>query len=357
MDYTRLIAKKDADFNEEQTKHALVLPVLDQLLGWDIYDDQRLIPEFTADTPGKNGEKVDYALDLEGDGNPEVLIEVKPLGSRLSAKSAAQLYRYFTMTEAVIGVLTDGFRWLIYSDLDKPNVMDDSPFLDFTLEDLASKKSLERLFKALSREDHNSHYLREWGEAARDAERLRALVAKELSTPSDELTKHFFSMLHPGTRATSGKIEAFKTMLTDVLTERDPVEKIDEQLELKPKSNQPSNKVIVRRKGYFESSRGHRSSEGNLKVAWVSFWSEIVNDEELGDKLLELALDEKRKTPLRISHEKYTDPIGKGLFVYSTLSSAERLRQLEAMSKAIGVESKIVYTDGLDDTLEDDKNL
>jgi len=342
MDYSSLIARKDADFNEEQTKHAMVLPILDRILGWDIYDNLRLIPEYTADTPGKNGEKVDYALDVEGDGKPEVLIEVKPLGSRLNSKGAAQLYRYFTMTEAIIGVLTDGYRWMIYSDLDKPNVMDNEPFLDFDLEDLATKKPLEKLFRSLAFETFDASYLRAWGELSRDTERLRKLVKDELSEPSDDFSKYFFYKLNPGARATSSKLEVFKSRLRDVLDER--TEEFEEVQTLEMKSKSP--KVThPRRVGYIQSDKGHRSEAGNLRKAWIEYWSKIASDPEFSEKLLEIAINNEPKGALSIDPQAYFDPISSELYIAYNLSSERRIDLLGRLSKLIGIESEIIYTD------------
>lgn len=342
MDYSSLIARKDADFNEEQTKHALVLPILDRILGWDIYDNLRLIPEFTADTPGKNGEKVDYALDVEGDGHPEVLIEVKPLGSRLNSKGAAQLYRYFTMTAATIGILTDGYRWLIYSDLDKPNVMDAEPFLDFDLEDLATKKPLEKLFRSLSPESFDASYLRDWGEISRDTERLRELVKTELLNPSDDFTKYFFYKLNPGSRATSNRIEVFRNRLIDVLDERTDEFNDVQVLEMKTKSPRVSK---PRRAGYFQNDRGHKSEAGNLKRSWIDYWTKVAEDEVLRDKLIEAALNNEPRGAVCVDPSNYVDSIGHDLYIRSMLSGEDRIEILEQLSAAIGIVSELIYTD------------
>jgi predicted type IV restriction endonuclease len=44
---------------EEATKHSLILPFI-QLLGYNIFNPNEVIPEFTADIGIKKGEKVDY---------------------------------------------------------------------------------------------------------------------------------------------------------------------------------------------------------------------------------------------------------------------------------------------------------
>jgi len=50
---------------EEATKNAVVLPFIGYL-GFDIFNPKEVVPEFVADFGGKKGEKVDYALLLNG---------------------------------------------------------------------------------------------------------------------------------------------------------------------------------------------------------------------------------------------------------------------------------------------------
>jgi len=51
---------------EEAIKHSVVLPFL-KALGYDVFNPSEVIPEFSADAVGKRGEKVDYAISLDGE--------------------------------------------------------------------------------------------------------------------------------------------------------------------------------------------------------------------------------------------------------------------------------------------------
>lgn len=115
---------------EEATKQALVLPLL-QTLGYDVFDPEQVVPEFTADYGLRNAEKVDYAI--LRDGNPVMLIECKKVGDPLDVARASQLARYFAMTPARIGILTDGIVYKFFSDLDAENMMDADPFLEIDI--------------------------------------------------------------------------------------------------------------------------------------------------------------------------------------------------------------------------------
>ena len=59
---------------EEATKHTLILPFL-QLLGYNIFNPAEVVPEYTVDVGTKKGEKVDYAIFING--QPAILIEAK----------------------------------------------------------------------------------------------------------------------------------------------------------------------------------------------------------------------------------------------------------------------------------------
>ena len=138
----RVPGLKDRLSTEEATKQSLVLPFL-QALGYNVFDPTEVEPEFTADVGTKQGEKVDYAI--MSDDAPVILIECKKVSDNLSSdKRISQLFRYFGTTKARIGVLTNGILYQFFSDLESPNVMDTSPFLEVDLENLDAG-SLEQL--------------------------------------------------------------------------------------------------------------------------------------------------------------------------------------------------------------------
>ena len=122
---TRVEKWKGDPPTEEATKTSLVLPFI-QMLGYDIFDPTEVIPEFTADIGIKKGEKVDYAIMQRG--KPAILIECKKYGSNLDEEAVSQLVRYFGVTDAHFGILTDGIVYRFFSDIDQPNVMDLKPF-------------------------------------------------------------------------------------------------------------------------------------------------------------------------------------------------------------------------------------
>jgi hypothetical protein len=111
---------------EAATSTTLVLPFL-AALGYNVFDPTEVEPEFSADVGNKKGEKVDYAIKV--DGKPIVLIEVKHWETNLGEVHASQLFRYFNAEESVrFAILTNGIVYRFYADLEAANRMDEDPF-------------------------------------------------------------------------------------------------------------------------------------------------------------------------------------------------------------------------------------
>ncbi|MDP3010065.1 MAG: type I restriction endonuclease [Methylococcales bacterium] len=126
----KIAKQKDSIATEEATKTAFIMPFI-SALGYDVFDPDEVIPEFTADIGIKKGEKVDYAIKVND--KISILIECKMLNSKLDAQNESQLHRYFHATEARIAILTDGIVYKFYTDLDEPNKMDNKSFLELSM--------------------------------------------------------------------------------------------------------------------------------------------------------------------------------------------------------------------------------
>lgn len=70
--------QKSAIQTEEATKTAFVMPFIQSVLGYDVFNPLEVVPEFTSDIGTKKGEKVDYAILKEGE--IQILIESKKVG-------------------------------------------------------------------------------------------------------------------------------------------------------------------------------------------------------------------------------------------------------------------------------------
>ena len=165
---------------EEATKTALVLPFI-QMLGYSIFDPTEVVPEYTADTGIKKGEKVDYAL--MQDGQPMILIEAKNVGTHLDDTDMSQLLRYFSVTDAHFGVLTNGIVYRLFADLLQPNIMDPKPFFEFNILDFTDPQ-----VNALKRFTKDAFALDEIMDAARDLKyttEIKRFLSDEMANPSD----------------------------------------------------------------------------------------------------------------------------------------------------------------------------
>ena len=117
---------------EEATKNALIMPFI-QAMGYDVFNPLKVIPEFTCDIGTKKGEKIDYAI--MRDNEPIILIECKHWCDTFTLADN-QLLRYFHVSSAKFGMLTNGIIYRFYTDLDQANKMDEKPFLEVNMLDL-----------------------------------------------------------------------------------------------------------------------------------------------------------------------------------------------------------------------------
>jgi len=133
---------------------------------------------------------------LQQDDQIAILIECKPIGANLEAKHAGQLFRYFSVTDAHFGVLTDGIRYLFFSDLEKENRMDDRPFFEFNLLQFGESQvdELKKFTKA-------SFDLETIISTASNLKYHKALVSEiklEFDNPTEEMVKLLTGRVYSG---------------------------------------------------------------------------------------------------------------------------------------------------------------
>lgn len=192
---------------EEAAKTALVMPFL-QSLGYDVFNPSEVVPEFTADVGTKKGEKVDYAI-CNG-GKVTILIECKPSTSELNINHAAQLFRYFSVTDARLAVLTNGVNYQFYSDVEKPNKMDDKPFFTFSMD--AVKPNDIRTLEKFCKSGFDIEKIVQEAGSLKIQSLLRKEIETEFAEPSEEFIRIMASRVHDG-RLTPAVKESFGRML------------------------------------------------------------------------------------------------------------------------------------------------
>ena len=188
---------------EEATKNALIMPFLHSVLGYDVFDPNEVIPEFTADTATKKGEKVDYAL--MKDGEVQILIECKKYGESLSTKHAAQLFRYFSVTNARLAVLTNGTEYQFYTDLDAPNKMDDKPFL--TMDLLKLDEHIVPEIKKLTKSSFDVDSVVDAAGELKYLNQIKKVLAEQFANPEEDLVRFFTSKVYDGVQTPKVKAQ------------------------------------------------------------------------------------------------------------------------------------------------------
>ncbi|MEZ4322541.1 MAG: type I restriction enzyme HsdR N-terminal domain-containing protein [Myxococcota bacterium] len=178
---------------EEATKMALVVPFI-EALGYSTWDPTEVVPEFIADVPIKKGEKVDYAI--LRDGRPIMLIECKKVGVRLDELPLAQLHRYFHVTEARVGVVTDGLVYRFFSDLESPNKMDGRPFLELDIRTVDD--ALANELKRFAKSSFDLDTLLMAAEEMKYTRAIKKLIDEQFRDPSDEVVRYYTKLVYTG---------------------------------------------------------------------------------------------------------------------------------------------------------------
>ena len=208
----RVDSLKDNLTTEEATKTSLIMPFF-AMLGYDVFNPDEFVPEFTADVGIKKGEKVDYAI--MSSGEPVILIEAKWVKEPLQ-KHDSQLFRYFGTSKAKFAILTNGIIYRFYTDLEEANKMDEKPFLEINMLDIKETQvselkkfkktafSVDEIFNTASQLKYSSEF--------------KAVFAQDLQGPSDELTKYFVSSVYSGAK-TQTIVEKFRPLVKTSLNE------------------------------------------------------------------------------------------------------------------------------------------
>lgn len=218
----RIKKLKNQVSTEEATKNAFIMPFL-TALGYDVFNPNEITPELVADIGLKKGEKIDYAIMQNGE--PIVLIECKWHGEHLNVNNTSQLFRYFHTTNARFSILTNGIEYRFFTDLVKPNKMDEKPFFVFDITDIKDNQ-IEELKKF-----HKNYYdfdnIANTASNLKYTNELKALFNSEFSEPSPEFVKHFTKQVYPSI-ITSKVLSQFTTLtkksiqqyISELVTER-----------------------------------------------------------------------------------------------------------------------------------------
>lgn len=208
----RVESLKDSISTEEATKTAIIMPFF-SMLGYDVFNPQEFVPEFTADVGIKKGEKVDYAIIK--DGEPVILVECKSVTENLE-KHDSQLFRYFGTSTAKFAVLTNGVIYRFYTDLDSPNKMDDDPFLSINILDIRDNQVPE--LKKFCKNVFDIDSIFSTASELKYVHEFKSTFSEQLNTPSDDFIRFFLQGCYSGPK-TQNVIEKFRPILRKALND------------------------------------------------------------------------------------------------------------------------------------------
>jgi hypothetical protein len=209
---------------EEATKNAMVMPFI-QALGYNVFDPLEVTPELVADVGTKKGEKVDYAI--LRDGKPIMLFECKKSGGDLNINHAGQLFRYFHVTEARFGVLTNGLIYRFFTDLEQPNKMDEKPFFEFDILDF-KERDVEEL-KKFAKAAFDLDTILTTANELKYTRAIQSKLAEWIANPSEEVVRLLSADLIGSKRFTPAVKDQF-TAITKRAFEQFLGERINERL-------------------------------------------------------------------------------------------------------------------------------
>lgn len=213
----RVESLKDAVATEEATKTSLIMPFF-AMLGYDVFNPQEFVPEYTADVGIKKGEKVDYAIIMND--APVILVECKAASENLE-KHDSQLFRYFGTTTAKFAILTNGIIYRFYTDLEDANRMDETPFLEINMLDIKDNQVPE--LKKFGKAVFDIDAIFDTASRLKYANQFRDILNAQLESPSDDFVRLFLQDVYSAPK-TQSVIEKFrpivKKSLNDFISER-----------------------------------------------------------------------------------------------------------------------------------------
>lgn len=224
---------------EEATKNALIMPFINAL-GYDVFDPAEVMPEFVADIGLKKGEKVDYAIMI--DGKPMILFECKWSGADLNKEHASQLHRYFNAVPGVrFAVLTNGVEYRFYSDLDDHNRMDDKPFFIFNMRDIQERQVIE--LKKFTKSTFDLEDILTTASELKYTDAFIKLVSSDFEEPSDDFIRYYVAQVYSGVK-TQTVIDKFTPIIKKALR-RFLNDQINERLQSAIHKEEPSEEIEV----------------------------------------------------------------------------------------------------------------
>lgn len=221
MEFSQLVADLAARsrqasklaLTEEATKTSVILKLI-QLFGFDVFNLEEVIPEFVADVGIKKGEKIDFAIKING--KLTILIEAKPIAMPLGSVQYSQLFRYFGTVDARLAILTNGKEIWFFSDIDERNKMDKKPFFIFDLQNYDERQIGE--LTRFRKDGFNIETILDAASNSRYVNAGAAYLSRQLKSADDEFVKFMGRQMYDGS-LTKAVVEQLRPMISASLDE------------------------------------------------------------------------------------------------------------------------------------------
>ena len=183
---TRYEKYRNEHISESDTESWFVRPFL-RALGYDTSDPDMFSTQYPADPRDVKTGKVDFAL-LKN-GKPVIFVEAKKLHQSLNQpKIINQIKRYFNNVRKVdFVILTNGNEYRFFTDLDHENMLDEEPFLVFTLSEV--DQEVLQYLELFSHQKFDSTKIKDLAGRHSRREKIYAFLEEQFMSPSDEFAK------------------------------------------------------------------------------------------------------------------------------------------------------------------------
>ena len=224
----------DVFTDEAKTCQYLIMPFF-SALGYNVFSSAVFVPEYTADWGKNNGTKADYAI--KRNGKVAIIVEAKKRGEGLHADKERQLAHYFATTEAKIGILTDGVIYRLYSDLEKPNIMDQVPFYELDIRQM-DDKDFEELNHLSADEFDFDRMIKRMQERNRVNGIIDYFKQQLDGEPDKDFVKFLMKIVEPNVTQTAIRVHQFGPTIQHALKQLIGVEVSDD--DIKPPDPKPT---------------------------------------------------------------------------------------------------------------------
>lgn len=151
------------------------------------------------------------------------LVEAKACFDNILDKHSGQLFRYFTTTSSKFGILTNGIRYLFYTDLEETNKLDSEPFFDFDFENIKDSKVKE--LAKFKKDNFDVANIMNTAEELKYLNDINVVLYNSFERPSDDFVDYLIGEIYPGRKTQTIKdkfspivIKAIKQFKNELLS-------------------------------------------------------------------------------------------------------------------------------------------